>query len=214
MLQGHVISLYSSKEQADAKGDPEGGRISVKSALCDIAYHYKKRKSVFRLVCFNGSEFLLQAENQPDMLEWITRIQSQNNPDDDSRHNHDLIKRKADAFTTAKEARASSHMASPFKSASVGDSTAKDHSTRDPQARNTPSLRQRIRGAASMKQVKAVAAKQLRRRLSGPDEPPHCNMSITDMCQKFATRLPILLLKCFREVERRAYDREGIYRYG
>jgi len=39
-------------------------------------------------------------------------------------------------------------------------------------------------------------------------------MSITDMCQKFATRLPILLTCCFREVERRALDREGIYRLG
>ncbi|KAH3818860.1 hypothetical protein DPMN_120587 [Dreissena polymorpha] len=49
-----------------------------------IAHSYTKRKNVFRLKTYNGSEYLLQADDQMDMLVWIRHISANNNPDLDS----------------------------------------------------------------------------------------------------------------------------------
>ena len=49
----------------------------------DIAYDYTKRKNVLRLTTYNGSEYLFQAEDHDDMLDWIHTIQENNNPDAD-----------------------------------------------------------------------------------------------------------------------------------
>lgn len=57
--------------------------ISIKSCLVDIAHDYTKKKNVFRLKTFNGSEYLFQADENSTMLEWIHSIQSNNNPDAD-----------------------------------------------------------------------------------------------------------------------------------
>ena len=60
--------------------------ISVKSSIVDIAYDYTKKKNVFRLTTYNGSEYLFQADDREVMLQWINTIQSNNNPDEDVRH--------------------------------------------------------------------------------------------------------------------------------
>ncbi len=57
--------------------------ISIKSAIVDIAYDYTKRRNVFRLTTYNGSEYLLQADDHETMMEWIRAIQTNNNPDQD-----------------------------------------------------------------------------------------------------------------------------------
>lgn len=57
--------------------------ISIKSCIVDIAHSYTKRKFVFRMKTYNGSEYLFQAEDQEDMLSWIEKIKSNNNPDAD-----------------------------------------------------------------------------------------------------------------------------------
>ena len=36
--------------------------ISIKSSIVDIAHDYTKRKNVFRMTTFNGSEFLFQVK--------------------------------------------------------------------------------------------------------------------------------------------------------
>ncbi len=59
--------------------------ISVKSCIVDIAYDYTKKKHVFRLTTYNGSEFLFQADDHDTMLEWIKAIQCNSNPDADVR---------------------------------------------------------------------------------------------------------------------------------
>ncbi|KAH3894315.1 hypothetical protein DPMN_018471 [Dreissena polymorpha] len=64
-------SVFSYEEQP----------ISVKSCIVDIAHSYTKRKNVFRLKTYNGSEYLLQADDQMDMLVWIRHISANNNPD-------------------------------------------------------------------------------------------------------------------------------------
>jgi len=40
----------------------------------------------------------------------------------------------------------------------------------------------------------------------------NCRLGIVGICHKFETQVPIILLKCVREVERRGLDCEGIYR--
>lgn len=57
--------------------------ISVKSCIVDIAHSYTKRKNVFRMKTYNGSEYLFQAEHQEDMLSWIDNIKANNDPDSD-----------------------------------------------------------------------------------------------------------------------------------
>lgn len=69
------VNIFSYEEQP----------ISIKSCIVDIAHSYTKRKNVFRMKTYNGSEYLLQAETQEDMLSWIDKIKSNNNPDADVR---------------------------------------------------------------------------------------------------------------------------------
>lgn len=57
--------------------------ISVKSSIVDIAHGYTKKKNVFRLKTYNGSEFLFQAEDSETMKAWIQTIQNNNDPDAD-----------------------------------------------------------------------------------------------------------------------------------
>ena len=59
--------------------------ISIKSCIIDIAYDYTKKRHVFRLITFNGSEYLFQADRHEEMLKWIQAIQENNNPDEDVR---------------------------------------------------------------------------------------------------------------------------------
>lgn len=49
----------------------------------DIAHSYTKRKNVFRVKTYNGSEYLFQAEDQEEMLSWIEKIKKNNDPDSD-----------------------------------------------------------------------------------------------------------------------------------
>ena len=57
--------------------------ISIKSSIVDIAYDYTKKKNVFRLTTYNGSEYLFQADDHDAMLQWIRMIQDNNNPEED-----------------------------------------------------------------------------------------------------------------------------------
>ncbi|XP_060566502.1 rho GTPase-activating protein 21-like isoform X4 [Ruditapes philippinarum] len=57
--------------------------ISIKSCIVDIAHSYTKRKNVFRMKTYNGSEYLFQAEDHDEMISWIKEIKCNNNPDAD-----------------------------------------------------------------------------------------------------------------------------------
>ncbi|XP_077868385.1 rho GTPase-activating protein 23-like, partial [Saccoglossus kowalevskii] len=81
VLKAHV--LYLSKEKKDSPTSMEEHPISIKSAIVDIAYDYTKKKNVFRLCTYSGSEYLLQAPDTKAMLDWISVIQANNNPDAD-----------------------------------------------------------------------------------------------------------------------------------
>ena len=49
-------------------------RINIRSALCTIVYSHKKRKDVFRIQTLNGAEYMCQANDKTDMLNWIRAI--------------------------------------------------------------------------------------------------------------------------------------------
>ena len=57
--------------------------ISVRACIVNIAHDYTKKKNVFRLTTYNGSEYLFQAEDQPTMMEWIRNIQDHRDGDPD-----------------------------------------------------------------------------------------------------------------------------------
>ncbi|XP_032222404.2 rho GTPase-activating protein 21-B [Nematostella vectensis] len=84
VLKGHVMYFHKDKESAHhGDGFEESQPISIKSSIVDIAYDYTKRKNVFRMTTYNGSEFLFQAEDHESMMTWIAAIQANNNPDED-----------------------------------------------------------------------------------------------------------------------------------
>ncbi|XP_077978683.1 rho GTPase-activating protein 21-like [Glandiceps talaboti] len=97
VLKGHI--LYLSKEKKDGTSmsptSLDDHPISIKSAIVDIAYDYTKKKNVFRLCTYNGSEYLLQASDTKTMLAWISVIQANNNPDSDEVGVESLIVRKS-----------------------------------------------------------------------------------------------------------------------
>ena len=66
-------NLFSYEEQP----------ISVKSCIVDIAHSYTKKKNVFRMKTYNGSEYLFQADDHEEMIAWIEVIKLNSNPDED-----------------------------------------------------------------------------------------------------------------------------------
>ncbi|XP_064613570.1 uncharacterized protein LOC135477414 isoform X3 [Liolophura sinensis] len=83
-LKGHA--LYLVKDKKDGSWNPNDEQlISIKSCLVDIANDYTKKKNVFRLKTYNGSEYLLQADDQDAMSDWIQAIQTNNDPDGDEK---------------------------------------------------------------------------------------------------------------------------------
>ncbi len=53
--------------------------------MVDIAHQYTKRKNVFRLTTYNGSEYLFQADDHNTMSQWITMIQANNQTEEEVR---------------------------------------------------------------------------------------------------------------------------------
>ncbi|OWF42359.1 rho GTPase-activating protein 21-like isoform X2 [Mizuhopecten yessoensis] len=105
-LRGHALYLHKERKEQLGVVHPfsfEDQPISIKSAIVDIAYDYTKKKNVFRLKTYNGSEYLFQAEEHEAMLSWIRAIQENNDPDSDERGlaSKDLIIRKTNQHESA-----------------------------------------------------------------------------------------------------------------
>ncbi|XP_069763113.1 rho GTPase-activating protein 23-like isoform X3 [Narcine bancroftii] len=78
LLRSH--SLYLHKDKRDAvtyvsSPAEDEQPICVKACLIDISYSETKRKNVFRLTTSDFCEYLFQAEDRDDMLNWIKIIQ-------------------------------------------------------------------------------------------------------------------------------------------
>uniref|UniRef100_A0A4W4FVQ7 Rho GTPase activating protein 23a n=1 Tax=Electrophorus electricus TaxID=8005 RepID=A0A4W4FVQ7_ELEEL len=80
VLRSNSLYLYKDKREALLKGAALGGGseeeqpISIGGCLVDIAYSETKRKNTLRLTTQDFSEYLLQAEDREDMLEWTRAI--------------------------------------------------------------------------------------------------------------------------------------------
>uniref|UniRef100_A0A8B9R614 Rho GTPase activating protein 23a n=1 Tax=Astyanax mexicanus TaxID=7994 RepID=A0A8B9R614_ASTMX len=80
VLRCNSLYLYKDKREALLKGSSLGGGsedeqpISIRGCLVDIAYSETKRKNALRLTTQDFCEYLLQAEDRDDMLDWIKVI--------------------------------------------------------------------------------------------------------------------------------------------
>ncbi|KAK9535314.1 hypothetical protein VZT92_007702 [Zoarces viviparus] len=87
VLRSHSLFLYKDKREAVLRGATIGGAaedeqpISIRGCLVDIAYSETKRKHALRLTTQDFCEYLLQAEDREDMLEWIRVIRENSKTD-------------------------------------------------------------------------------------------------------------------------------------
>ncbi|XP_033945037.1 rho GTPase-activating protein 23 isoform X4 [Pseudochaenichthys georgianus] len=89
VLRSHSLFLYKDKREAVLRGATIGGAaedeqpISIRGCLVDIAYSETKRKHALRLTTQDFCEYLLQAEDREDMLEWIKVIRENSKTDNE-----------------------------------------------------------------------------------------------------------------------------------
>ncbi|XP_035035780.2 rho GTPase-activating protein 23 isoform X4 [Hippoglossus stenolepis] len=87
ILRSHSLFLYKDKREAVLRGATIGGSaeddqpISIRGCLVDIAYSETKRKHALRLTTQDFCEYLLQAEDREDMLDWIKVIRENSKTD-------------------------------------------------------------------------------------------------------------------------------------
>lgn len=91
VLRSHSLFLYKDKREAVLRGATVGGAaedeqpISIRGCLVDIAYSETKRKHALRLTTQDFCEYLLQAEDREDMLDWIKVIRENSKTDSEVR---------------------------------------------------------------------------------------------------------------------------------
>ncbi|KAM3863613.1 rho GTPase-activating protein 23 [Diretmus argenteus] len=87
VLRSHSLFLYKDKREAVLRGATIGGGaeddqpISIRGCLVDIAYSETKRKHALRLTTQDFCEYLLQADDREDMLDWIKVIRENSKTD-------------------------------------------------------------------------------------------------------------------------------------
>ncbi|XP_059203277.1 rho GTPase-activating protein 23 [Centropristis striata] len=87
VFRSHSLFLYKDKREAVLRGATIGGGaedeqpISIRGCLVDIAYSETKRKHALRLTTQDFCEYLLQAEDREDMLDWIKVIRENSKTD-------------------------------------------------------------------------------------------------------------------------------------
>ncbi|XP_056143388.1 rho GTPase-activating protein 23 [Lampris incognitus] len=87
VLRSHSLFLYKDKREAVLHGATLGSGaedeqlISIRGCLVDIAYSETKRKHALRLTTQDFCEYLLQAEDREDMLDWIKVIRENSKTD-------------------------------------------------------------------------------------------------------------------------------------
>lgn len=91
VLRAHSLFLYKDKREAvlheagAATRLEDNPPISVHGCLIDIAYSDTKRKHTLRLTTQDLCEYLLQAEDQEDMMAWIQMIRENSKTDSEVR---------------------------------------------------------------------------------------------------------------------------------
>ncbi|KAK2561195.1 Rho GTPase-activating protein 21 [Acropora cervicornis] len=159
VLRGHVLYLYKDKSSAHQEDGSDEQPISIKSSIVDIAHDYTKRKNVFRLTTFSGSEFLFQSDDQDSMMSWIAALQANNNPDEDENgvSSQSLIirrKKTVEQETSGSNNTSPSHKLTPpsnkipgisnfkksFRNITTGQKgdSGKNHTSKSPKKRKKP----------------------------------------------------------------------------
>ncbi|XP_016414998.1 rho GTPase-activating protein 23-like [Sinocyclocheilus rhinocerous] len=93
VLRSHSLYHYKDKQEAilhaagagnhgNGQGEDEQP-ISIRGCLIDIAYSETKRKHTLRLTTQDFCEYLLQAEDRDDMLDWIRVIRENSKTDNE-----------------------------------------------------------------------------------------------------------------------------------
>lgn len=67
-----MIDLVTAYEENSAAAAPP---LPIRGAKCEIATDYTKKKNVIRLHLVDGSEYLLMATSQTEMVEWQKKVQ-------------------------------------------------------------------------------------------------------------------------------------------
>lgn len=81
VLRSQSLFLYKDKREAVLRGAEDEQPISIRGCLVDIAYSETKRKHALRLTTQDFCEYLLQAEGQDQMLDWIQVIRENSKTD-------------------------------------------------------------------------------------------------------------------------------------
>lgn len=79
VLKKGLLLVY--KDQKHSKNEPDTyyrGEVPLvlKEVTVEVASNYTKKKHVFRLKLANGAEYLFQAKEDPEMEQWIQKINS------------------------------------------------------------------------------------------------------------------------------------------
>jgi len=86
VMKGSQMFFY--KDQKAYKNAPSvtfrgEAPIDLIKGTAEVATNYTKKKNVFRLTLANGGDYLFQAENEDQMNQWVTGINSQANPEEE-----------------------------------------------------------------------------------------------------------------------------------
>nr|XP_020451435.1 rho GTPase-activating protein 21-like isoform X3 [Monopterus albus]XP_020451436.1 rho GTPase-activating protein 21-like isoform X3 [Monopterus albus] len=228
VLQGYNLTLYKDRKDAlsrtSTQSDEDPLRISIKACLIDISYSDTKRKNVLRLTT-SDCEYLFQAEGRDEMLSWISVIQENSNPDEESAAvtSQDLISRKIKEYNM---------MSAPSSRSEPSPKTS----------RQSLSIKQAFRGTRADSKISSPHSPKSgeeRRALKDDSSPPRdrgtWKIGIAGIMRKpfekktpagvtFGVRLedcpsaqanrfvPLIVEVCCKVVEERGLEYTGIYR--
>ncbi|XP_028268478.1 rho GTPase-activating protein 23 isoform X5 [Parambassis ranga] len=214
VLRSHSLFLYKDKREAVLRGATIGGSaedeqpISIRGCLVDIAYSETKRKHALRLTTQDFCEYLLQAEDREDMLDWIKVIRENSKTDNEELgfSRQALINKKLNDYRkqspTASKPDSSPRMhrmKPPFLLNNRGDPAGAPRSPK-PEGKDESSPPKSPWGINIMKKTKKAGPKAFGVRLE------ECQPGVNN---KF---IPLIVEICCGLVEEMGLEYTGIYR--
>uniref|UniRef100_H3CK23 Rho GTPase activating protein 23 n=1 Tax=Tetraodon nigroviridis TaxID=99883 RepID=H3CK23_TETNG len=216
VLRSHSLFLYKDKREAVLRGATIGGGtedeqpISIRGCLVDIAYSETKRKHALRLTTQDFCEYLLQAEDREDMLDWIKVIRENSKTDSEELgfSGQALISKKLNDYRkhspTGNKPDSSprlSRMKPPFLLAKTENSTGAPRSPK-PEGKDESGPLKSPWGINIMKKSKKVVPKAFGVRLED------CQPGVNNKPQF----IPLIVEICCGLVEEMGLEYTGIYR--
>ncbi|XP_029013644.1 rho GTPase-activating protein 23 isoform X3 [Betta splendens] len=215
VLRSQSLFIYKDKREALFGGSVIGGGaaedeqpINIRGCLVDIAYSETKRKHALRLTTQDFCEYLLQAEDREDMLEWIRVIRENSKADNEEFGNFRqlLINKKLDNYRkqspTGGKPDSSpkmSRMKPPFLLAKAENVAGAPRSPK-PEGKDESSPPKSPWGISIMKKTKKAGPKAFGVRLE------ECQPGVNN---KF---IPVIVEICCGLVEDMGLEYTGIYR--